>query len=183
LDVGSKNPVPATLVLGYPITHPLADYHTGNQYWSANTIITGVVFVQGTRTVLFFGKHGLGNYCYGGGDQCNDPDDPSKGTHSYPYEAHVWAYDANDLLTVKNGQKQSWEIRPYAVWTLDSSFYDIQGVGYDPAKQRLYVSVACQVGNCLPIIRVYQINNVTGSTPPPVSSPTPPASPSNLVLQ
>ena len=163
-DVGSQNPVPATLVLGYAIDHPLASYYVGNQYWSANTIITGMVFPQGTRSVLYFGKHGLGDYCYGGGDQCNDPDDSSKGSHSYPYEAHVWAYDANDLLAVKNGQKQSWEVRPYAVWTLSSNWHDVQGVGYDPATQRLYVSAACQIGDCLPVILVYQLNNVSGSS-------------------
>ena len=78
--------------------------------------ITGMVFPSGTRTVLFFGKHGMGNYCYGtggssGGD-CFDPDDSSKGIHSYPYRSQVWAYDANDLIAVKNGQKLSARDRP-----------------------------------------------------------------------
>ena len=102
--------------------------------------------------------------------ECHDPADNSKGTHAYPYESHVWAYDANDLVAVKNGQKQSWEVRPYATWKLDSSFVDVQGVGYDPATQRIYVSAACEDTNCLPLIKVYQINNVTGA--PTVTAPT-----------
>ena len=169
-DVGSKNPVPATLVLGYPYGNPLNDTNVGNPYWSQATVITGMVFPTGTRTVLYFGKHGLGAYCYGTGAECHDPADNSKGTHAYPYESHVWAYDANDLVAVKNGQKQSWEVRPYATWKLDSSFVDVQGVGYDPATQRIYVSAACEDTNCLPLIKVYQINNVTGA--PTVTAPT-----------
>ena len=184
-DIGSKNPVPATLVLGYPLSHPLANTSIGNPYWSQADIITGMAFPQGTRSVLYFGKHGSGAYCYGTGAECNDPADNSKGTHAYPYESHVWAYDANDLVAVKNGQKQSWEIKPYAVWQLDGSFDDIQGAAYDPATQRLFVSATCQDTNCAPVIRVYHINNVTGSAPAPTppASPTSPVAPSNLVLQ
>jgi hypothetical protein len=97
------------------------------------------------------------NYCYGtggssGGD-CFDPDDSSKGIHSYPYRSQVWAYDANDLIAVKNGQKLSYEIVPYAVWQLDAAFKDIQGVGYDPATQRLYVS-RVSADNTRPLIDV-----------------------------
>jgi hypothetical protein len=109
--------------------------------------------------VLFFGKHGTGNYCYGTGGtsgDCYDPDDNSKGIHSYPYRSQVWAYDANDLIAVKNGLKQSYEVMPYAVWQLDASVVDIQGVAYDPATQRLYVSQV-YAENTRPLIRVYQV--------------------------
>ncbi len=177
-DIGPKNPVPAKLFLGYPIERPLANTAIGNPYWSQATVITAMVFPYGTRSVLFFGKHGLGAYCYGTGAECKDPADSSKGTHAYPYQSYVWAYDATDLLAVKNGQKQSFEIKPYAVWQLDPSFVDIQGVGYDPETQRLFVSTVCRDTNCAPIVRVYQINNAPG---PPVAAA--PAAPSNLVLQ
>ena len=179
-DIGSKNPVPATLVLGYPYGNPLNNTNVGNLYWSQADVITGMAFPQGTRTVLYFGKHGLGAYCYGTGAACNDPADSGQGTHAYPYQSHVWAYDANDLVAVKNGQKQSWEVRPYEVWKLDSSFVDIQGVAYDAIKQRIYVSASCEDTNCAPLIKVYQINNVTGSTPPPVTAPS---APSNLAIK
>jgi len=159
-NVSSGASAAGTLVLGYPYGHPLADTTTGNQYLSQADFITGMVFPAGTRSVLFFGKHGMGNYCYGtggstGGD-CFDPDDSSKGIHSYPYRSQVWAYDANDLVAVRSGQKLSYDIVPYALWQLDAAFEDIQGVGYDPATQRLYVS-RVYADNTRPLINVYQI--------------------------
>ncbi|OLD56744.1 MAG: hypothetical protein AUI64_01705, partial [Acidobacteria bacterium 13_1_40CM_2_64_6] len=159
-NVTTMSNVPGTLVLGYPYGHPLADTAIGNQYLSQADFITGMVFPTGTRSVLFFGKHGLGNYCYGtggasGGD-CYDPDDNSKGIHSYPYRSQIWAYDANDLIAVKNGQKQSYDVVPYAVWQLDAAFVDIQGVAYDSAAQRLYVS-RVYADNTRPLINVYQV--------------------------
>src|SRR2546423_14916678 len=87
-----------------------------------------MVFPSGTRSVLFFGPHGLGSYCYGTGGtagDCYDPDDGPKGIHSYPYRSQVWAYDANDLVAVKAGQKQSYQVMPYAVWQLDPSVQDV----------------------------------------------------------
>ena len=180
-NIGSTNPVPATLVLGYPYGNPLADNQGGgNIYWGQSSVIFGVVFPKGSRSVLFFGKHGLGAYCYGTGAECKDPSDASKGAHAYPYRSQVWAYDANELLAVKNGQKQSLQVQPYAVWELDPSFEDIQGVGYDPTTQRLYVSQV-YADQTRPLIRVYQINNVSGSTttPAPVAAP---AAPTNLMV-
>jgi hypothetical protein len=184
-NIGAINPVPSTLVVGYPYGNPLDPATTGNQLWSASDVISAALFAAGTRTVMFVGRHGLGNYCYGPGtsDQslagkpadggvdnyCYDPSNGSKGTHNYPYRSQMWAYDANDFVAVKNGTKQSWTIRPYAVWQLDSAFVDIQGIGYDQTNQRIYVSASCKYGDCAPKIYVYQINNA-GS----VVSPQPP---------
>ncbi len=159
-DLNSLSSVPGTIVLGYPYGNPLADTMIGNQYLSQADFITGMAFPAGTRSVLFFGKHGLGNYCYGtggaSGGACFDPDDSSKGIHSYPYRSQVWAYDANDLVAVRNGLKLSHQVLPYAVWQLDGSFVDIQGVAYDPATRRLYISQV-YADNTRPLIRVYQL--------------------------
>jgi len=174
-SVLSGNGVPATVVLGYPIAHPLADPNAANTLWSQSDVVTGVVFVPGTRSVLFFGLHGQGAYCYGPGTSsqsqagqpadggvdhyCYDPQNGSKGVHNYPYVSYVWAYDANDLASVKAGTKNSYDVKPYATWTLDSSFAEIQGAAYDPATNRLFVS---QVGgdpanSGQPLIRVYHV--------------------------
>ena len=158
-QVNGVTTVAGATLLGYPYGTPLADTATGNQYLSQADFITGMVFPAGTRSVLFFGRHGLGSYCYGTGGtagDCYDPDDGSKGIHSYPYRSQVWAYDANDLVAVKAGQKQSYQVMPYAVWQLDASFQDVQGVAYDSAAQRLYVSQV-YADNTKPLIRVYQI--------------------------
>jgi hypothetical protein len=130
-DLGVKNPVPATPLLYYSQAHPTLGTWEGNgqpnPLYNMGTTISGVVFPQGTRSVLYSGYTGLGTPCYGcggstnpGGDcteWCYDPDNSSKGTHAYPYSAFVWAYDANDLVAVKNGQKNPWDIVPYASWT------------------------------------------------------------------
>ena len=133
-----------------------------------------MAFIAGTRSVLFFGTHGLGNYCYGTGGtsgDCYDPDNSYKGPHSYPYRSQVWAYDASDLLAVKNGTIASHMVNPYAVWELHSSFTTIQGVGYAPATQTLYVSQVFGDGT-QPLIRVYRVSGAGGGTSIPPQAPT-----------
>jgi hypothetical protein len=148
-DVGSLNPVPATPLLYYPLEHPLAPVDTQNDYFNLATQIKGVAFPPGTRSVLFFGRHGTGPYCYGtGGDvgegDCYDPVDSSKGTHAYPYVHQVWAYDALDLLAVKDALIQPWEVQPYQIWRLNemdaSGGATIRGAAFDPQSGKVYIT-------------------------------------------
>jgi hypothetical protein len=173
--IGTTSPVPATVVLGYPQAHPLGGPTAANALWSQSDVVTSVIFVPGTRSVLFFGLHGQGAYCYGPGTSnqsqagqpadggvdsyCYDPQNGSKGVHNYPYVSYVWAYDANDLAAVKAGTKNSYDVRPYATWNLDSSFVEIQGAAYDPATHRLFVSQVSgdSANSGQPLIRVYTI--------------------------
>ncbi|MEP6601396.1 MAG: Ig-like domain-containing protein, partial [Nitrospirota bacterium] len=188
-DIGIKNPVPATPVVYYDINHPTlgswSNTTTANVNYNMSTAITGVAFPQGTSSVLFFGRIGIGVPCYGAGtnDQsldrqpvpgyngavmyCYDPDDSSKGTHSYPYRAQVWAYDVQDLIAVKSGTKNPWEIKPYAVWDLKlpfpSSRYDLVGTAYDATTKKIYVVQSQGDPGTSgyfqgPIIHVYQVN-------------------------
>lgn len=164
-DVGSKNPVPSTAVLGYPEGHTtLGEWDTQNPYFNGTTEIKGVVFPAGTRSVLFFGRHGLGPFCYGtggatGGD-CVDPSGSSKGSHAYPYAFQIWAYDVLDLLAVKYGQKQPWDVRPYQTWTFELPFAHLTrqlgGAAYDPATKRLYLSASYGDGS-QPLIHVFSL--------------------------
>jgi len=92
----------------------------------------GAVFPNGSRSVLYFGQLGVGQFCYGQatsdptlagktyepGVYCYDPTSGSKGSTAYPYKFLVWAYDANDLAAVRSGTKQDWEVVPYATWEL-----------------------------------------------------------------
>ena len=193
--LGIDNPVAATPVLGYPIDHPTLGTY-GDQrtdvLFNGSMSISGIVFPEGSRSVLFFGRRGVGDFCYGEGVSdpalhktycdpdypdvycCYDPVNGSKGGHSYPYVYLVLAYDALDLLSVKNGQKQMWEIVPYGAWQLDFPFANdnanIIGAAYDPSTQRLYLSEdgGDTPGCCghLPIIHVYHLNTVQDVTPP-----------------
>jgi hypothetical protein len=159
--VGATTTVPATPLVYYPEEHPTlgawGQEEQINLVFNQATQIRGIVFPTGSRTVLFFGLQGLGYPCYGFSDltspkppgeglyngHCYDPARPDKGCHAYPYQAWVWAYDANDLLAVKNGQRQPWDVVPYNVWGLELPIPTpdgaLTGVAYDPLHQRLYV--------------------------------------------
>ncbi|MBL8094602.1 MAG: hypothetical protein JNL73_10560 [Anaerolineales bacterium] len=157
-DVGVTDPLTGTTVLFYPLAHPLEPESTQNDYFNLATQIGGVAFPAATRSVLFIGRQGTGPYCYGDGAPCGDVCDGSKGTHAYPYRHQIWAYDANDLAAVRSGLKQTWEIRPYAVWPLNemdsSGCASISGAVYDPVANRLFI--AERYGD-QPIVHVYTI--------------------------
>lgn len=187
--LGVTTPAPAVPVLYYTIDHatlgPWNGNWTGNN-WNGTSAIRGAVFPDGTRTVLFFGQQGIGKFCYGTGGAtggvCYDPDYSWQGTHGYPYVAEVWAYDANDLVAVKNGQKRPWDPVPYAAWQLALPFpsTEIGGATWDPTTRRIYLSQkgadATVPYAYSPVIHVFQVGRgASGSTPP--------AGPTNLRVQ
>lgn len=205
-DMGTLNPVPVTPVVGYPLAHPtLGTWGStvANPVFNMSTSIKGLVFPWGTRSVLFFGKTGLGAPCYGPGTNvesqaktnteitswftenpgetsyqcgsssmslsegqvdncCYDPDSSAKGTHAYPNSGYVWAYDANDLISVKNGIKNIWDVVPYATWTLGFPVGDgskIVGAAYDQSTQRIFISqYGGEKSSVRPIIHVFHVN-------------------------
>jgi hypothetical protein len=176
-------------VLGYPNGSQLGPgVSTQNSQFNLTTKITGVVFPPGTRSVLFFGRQGTGPYCYGTGADCNDPADDSKGTHAYPYVYQVWAYDANDLVAVKNGTKLFSGLKPYAIWSFTLPFENsggmnlIGGAAYDPATSTIYVSQEAADTNSSPVIHAFKVAKATagassgGSSTPTATTPEPPSS-------
>lgn len=171
--LGELDPAPAEFLLGYPTTHPtLGGYNDTSLYNNMSTKIQGVVFPSGTDSILFFGRHGYGftgegDGCYGIGTNqkelhgtlnddgvkyCYDPANTAKGAHAYPYFYRVWAYNANDLMKVKEQKVNEdteqpfkpWDIEPYAIWNLDLPFSiewaQILGAAYDARSQRIYIS-------------------------------------------
>jgi hypothetical protein len=157
-DVGVVSPVPGTRLLGYDTAHPLAPWGTQNDLFHGATKCAGFAFVEGTRSLLVFGRHGE-NYCYGTGTYCNDPMITSQGNHSFPYHQQIWAYDANDLLAVKQGSMQYWEVQPYGVWVLtliyQPGYADLKSATYDPATNRIYVLGLA--GGDIPRVHVLQV--------------------------
>jgi hypothetical protein len=206
------NPAPISPLVYYPSTHQTLGLYENDAYENPSfnniTEIPGVVWPSGTRSVLFFGRTGLGISCYGAGtaDQsqvadsatiiswisasggadypcgtttldgtgnnscCYDPaGTSSKGVHNFPSAYYVWAYDALDLLDVKNGLKQPWEVVPYAEWDLEldlapyappSGSRRIFGAAYDPGTQRVFISQADGdrgTYEASPIIQVFKI--------------------------
>lgn len=186
-QLGGEDPVPATPVVGYPINHAtLGTYGDTDPLalYNGSMSIKGMVFPEGSQSLLFFGRRGKGEFCYGEGVTdpslhktncdpqyptvlcCYDPVNGSKGGHSYPYVYLVLAYDALELLKVKNGKKEMWEIVPYGVWEITFPFANdnpqILGVAYDPATQKIFVAqdAGDTPGCCghLPLIHVYHLN-------------------------
>ena len=94
----------------------------------------------------------------------------NKGTHGYPISPIVWAYDVNEFLQVKNGDKQPWDVKPYATWELALPFqsnmqngiemgnFEIMGAAYDPVRRRLFVSAYRNDGPA-PIIHVFVLKS------------------------
>jgi hypothetical protein len=185
--VSVTNPIPGQTVLFYPLSHPAcgAEHCEAQQsnIYNLTTVYGGAAFPSGTRSVLFVMAHGTGCYWYGGWDEnslgpCPSPDPAlpdAKGPHAPPYRYQILAYDANDLVAVKNGTKQAWEPQPYAVMVLNgmpnSDNDRIKGAGYDPETRRLFIA---QDYGTEPRIEVYQIHV------PASSDTTPPASPRGL---
>jgi hypothetical protein len=167
-DIGVKNPAPATPLVYYPSDHFVNDWDVKSTFWNGSSEMGGVVIPEGTRSALFFGRHGLGPFCYGEGAACGDPTNPYKGTHSYPYSYYVWAYDLLDLASVKAGQKRPWDVRPYAVWSLELPFgiadAHLRGATYDKSTGRIFVTQAFGDGP-RPLVHVFTIN--PGGTPAP----------------
>ena len=80
--------------------------------------------------MLFVERHGT-TFCYGpatadkalagkpdgfGNTWCFDPTEEDKGVYGYPYKHLVLAYDAVDLLAVKEGKRAPWDLKPVATW-------------------------------------------------------------------
>lgn len=186
-DTVGQTTAPSQMLLGYPDAHQtLGVYNVPNQFFSAATVMGGAAFPAGTRSVLFVGRVGT-TYCYGNGStnpaehnvmvngewSCYDPTNMYKGPHGYPYKHMVWAYDANELLKVKQGLKAPWDVVPYGSWYLtdmDNNSGDAQmsGATYDPGTRRFYV-VAKSGGNT-PTVHVYEISNAVLQPPPPATT-------------
>jgi hypothetical protein len=136
----------------------LAEWDATSPLFNGSTQVRGVALPPGARSLLFFGRHGIGEFCYGTGEDCGDPVDSSQGTHAYPYVHQVWAYDLNELAAVAAGDRQPWEVQPYAVWRLDemdnSGSASLSGAAFDPASGRVYLTE--NFGES-PQVHVYQI--------------------------
>ena len=190
-DLGVRTPVPTTPLVYYSASHPTLgawnNTTTVNLLYNMMTEVVGAVFVPGTQTALFFGRTGTGIPCYGngtnnpaldrqpwsgGGVYCYDPNEVNGGfgPHAYPYAYHVWAYDVQDFVAAKNGQRNPWDVRPYANWTFNLPYQDshrhIQGVAFDPATNRIFLSQSGGEGNGVPVIHVFSIASSPGLTPP-----------------
>lgn len=163
-NVPTLNPVPAPEVLSYPITHPtLGTCETGTIFnCAASNNRAGLVWIDGTATLLYLHHVCETNPVYSGGWSC-----PTG-------RKTKWLlYDANDLLAVRNGSKNPWDVLPYAITNAGSELYttEVRAITYDPSSARLYIADRGGDG-AQPLIHVYSVN-VAVVTPQPTPTPVP----------
>jgi hypothetical protein len=171
--------VPAVPLLFYPSSSPLQESVAGQsqQLWNWTSIPRGCALPNGTRSLLFIGRHGAGKFEYGVGGvnghtndaarrPIYDPSDSSTGEHAWPYRYQVWAYDVMHLANVKQGKARPGSVRPYAVWTLNLPFevaedgHNLEGIAYDSKRAMLYLvqSEAAKFGES--IVHVLHVERV-----------------------
>lgn len=96
--------------------------------------------------VLIMGRKGLGESCYGEAGECgNDTCATDRGFHAFPYEAQMLFYDTADIIAVRNGTKNPWQVLPYHVSSLSSTFFNqecamIGAAAWDSERKLLYVT-------------------------------------------
>ncbi len=170
-----------------------ADADVGNNdLWTQQSEVGYGFIVPGSRTYMTLGasgghESGIGyKATQNNGNLCGGP---------CPYDAadyynYYWLWDVNDLLAVKNGTKQPYEVRPYAYGIFDVPFqtdiysggtpehHPVRGGAYDPVSGRLYLTLY-DAGSTtryarIPLVVVYQLSELVVS---------PRTAPSNLTAE
>jgi hypothetical protein len=118
-------------------------YFDGQRRWGHCDDWTGGVWITAgdKSAVLFYGRVGLGDNCYGcpcdQGDignptctvnsschaYCYDPCGGGKGYHCYPYETQIAFYSPDELAEVAQGTREPWEVNPYAIFRPQAENY------------------------------------------------------------
>jgi hypothetical protein len=143
------NSVPTRKLLDFSLDHPLhedlSNDTRANDLWTHLSRVVYGFIVPGTRTYLTIGYSGGhrsgvcykcvqsdGNLC--GGYCANDATD---------YDTYYWLWDVNDLAAVKNGAKNSYDLRPYAhgAFPTPLATREIGGGSFDPIGNTLYLTL------------------------------------------
>ena len=194
-DVGVKNPIPMKMLLGCP--HSVASCvtygsPTSNDY-NGSELSGGFFIVPNTRTLIAVERESSGPTCYGYGTTnqalhgqpyldavyCYSLTDPAdqKGPKGYPYRLVAKMYDLGDLVAVKNGTKNPWDVKQYATIDMPGSNpgeYVHSGT-FNPVTGEYYL--LRYVGGGVNSVYVYGgYNKASGgvsTTPPPPTTPAP----------
>jgi hypothetical protein len=170
----------ASTLLVYPDGKNLQKSISGQtqNIWNWTSMVRGCVIPNGTRSVLFLGSHGIGEFQYGVGGSSGhtnttpvtaiyDPSDDSTGEHAWPYRYQVWAYDVNELAKVRRGDLKPYQPQPYAVWQFTIPFeknndrHNTGGIAYNHKLKQVYFVQQFAGPYGEPIVHVFTINNAT----------------------
>lgn len=173
-SLAEERKVRAVQLLSYSSRRPLGPGGSRrNGLFNLTTRVDGLVFPDGTRSMLFIGRHGTGDYCYGEADECGDEAMIYKGAHAYPYIYQVWAYDAGELIPRRGFGAGPRSIEPYSTWRLrvpfetDGAHYT-GGAAWDPGTDRIFFSQLGADSRNRPLIHVFRLDRRRlASSPPP----------------
>jgi hypothetical protein len=160
--IALNNPARAVPLVAYPENRqtlgPWDGSYSDARPFNGTSRIRGVVLPEGTASVLFFGDQGMGRFCYGDEDGCADPERRDQGNHAYPYQPHVWAYNAHDLAHVRAGRRRPWDLKPYATFRMPVlTRAAVGGAAVDPSTGRIYVTELRGDGD-KPRIHIFEVS-------------------------
>jgi hypothetical protein len=190
-DVGVKSPIPMTMVVGCRHTDPGCNTYqndaAGKDNYQGAELSAGFFIIPGTRTLAAIEREASGPSCYGyttrdpkmHGLDHPGPDDArwcyslsdnlvDKGPKGYPYRLVAKLYDLTDLVAVKEGGKQPWEIRQYATVDMPGSSASefVQSGAFNPVTGEYYL--VRSTGGGVNTVFVYGGFAKGGAPPPPV---------------
>ena len=126
----------------------------------------------GMTAVLIFGRKGLGDNCYGiPGEDCpSSLCTTSKGWNSDPYEPQILFYDPAELAAVATGDRDPWDVAPYAVFRPVPEVFDADcaifgSVAYDEENQLIYVTESGAGEFGATAVHVWQVDSSTAFEP------------------
>jgi len=141
--------VATTPLLDFSLAHPLhADLSNdtkANKIWTHLSRATFGFIAPGSRTYVTIGHSGghSSGVCY----KCVPSDNSNCGGYcandANDYAHFYWFWDVADLIAVKNGQKQPYDVQPYAYGEFPTPFKsrEIGGGAFDAATGLLYLNV------------------------------------------
>ena len=145
-------PVPTTTLLDFSLGNPLhgdlSNSSGTNDLWTHLSRATYGIILPGTRTYATFGHsggHGPDGVCY----KCEQDNGNLCGGYCAPdhedYYQYVWLWDVNDLLAVKKGTMNSYDVKPYSYGAFSTPFengtHEIGGGAYDPETGYLHLTI------------------------------------------
>lgn len=159
-------------LLGFSLANPLdialSNENLTNNIWTHLSRAVYGFIIPGTRTYFTLGSSGGHNsgVCY----KCTQNNGNLCGGYCAPdaqdYEEYYWLWDINDLLEVKEGLKNSYDVYPYDFGVFATNFgersQEISGACFDPIEHKLYVTVANAdtlqgIYSFPPVIEVFEI--------------------------
>ncbi|MGA7304245.1 MAG: hypothetical protein WBW88_05200 [Rhodothermales bacterium] len=168
-------PIPTTKLLDFSLAHPLesdiSNTSGTNDRWTHLSRVTYGIILPGTRTYATFGYsggHGPDGVCY----KCTQDDGNLCGGYCAPdaddYYQYAWFWDVNDLMAVKKGTMNSYDVEPYWYGAFPTPFengtHEIGGGAYDPVTGYIYLTI--QKGDREqgtyanpPVVVVYRVAN------------------------